>query len=869
MGLSVGSRVGPYELTARLGAGGMGEVYRARDPQLGRDVAVKVLRSVSGDPDLRARFKREARVLAALSHPNIAVIHGFEQAGPEPALIMELVEGETLAERLSRATRPGSMPMPVSEAIELAGQLALALQSAHEKGIVHRDLKPANIKIRPDGTLKVLDFGIAKALAESSLEDVTVADTRAGVILGTPAYMSPEQTQGQAIDKRTDIWAFGCVLFEMLTLTRPFDAPTPADALAAVLTREPDWAALPESTPAPIRTLLRRCLQKDRQRRLADIADARFELADAQTMLSAPSSAPRAESAHRRGTRALVAGLVALVGLVLGAATTYLVVSREPVREPVRFEVSVPFGADSRIAISHDGRRLAYSAIGPAGTDLIWIRDLGRLDATPLLGTEGGYAPFWSPDGRSIGFFAGGSMKRISAAGGPVQTLVERLRPTTGSAAASWGADDRIIFGQVFGPLQIVPASGGTASAVTRLDEAHGEFGHYNPQFLPDGRHFLYDIGGSEQAGRYVGVLGSTERTRVINRRVYPAMATSNGFLLFIEDQRLKAQRFDLTRFAVTGESVTLAEGVTDFTASAGGEAVSYRSAGFPITRLTWFDRSGRNLGAIGSPGRFEVVALSPDDTRAAVSRDADIWVIDLARGTEVRLTSSSDWENFPVWSPDGSRIVYVSGVGQTMGGTLMQTLASGAGQTEVLFKASSLAYPIGWSRDGQFVTYFGSGRMNSMDLFVLPVASPRAAVPFLETPSQEDSNRLSPDGRFMSYSSDETGRAEIYVQTYPPSGQRWRISTDGGRHAHWRADGGELFFLGPDQTVMAVSIEDGARFQAGMPRSLFHIGANPRSSRSPFAPSRDGQRFLVNQMDEDVTAPIVVALDWSAQLGD
>jgi serine/threonine protein kinase len=868
-GSLVGRRLGVYQVVAWLGAGGMGEVYRARDTKLERDVAVKILpRLFSRDPERLIRFQREARLLAALNHPYIGAIYGLDDMEGSPALILELVEGETLDEYLARTSTSTGGGRPVGEAIARASQIAEALEAAHHKGIIHRDLKPANIKITPDGTIKVLDFGLAKAAAgdqrDQDLGELSKGTasraTHEGVILGTPAYMSPEQAQGRSVDKRTDIWAFGCLLYELLTGRRAFPGDTVADTLAFALTREPAWSALPPDTPEAIRTLLRRCLAKDRTQRLADIADARLELADARATTTFVSPADEVLHPERRRPGALVWGAAAAC-LVLGIGAGFYFRLPPRTTPVVRFAISVPRSpgrvlnfafSPNDFALSPNGQSLAFVAVGPSGDDVVWVRPLDQLNPAPLAGTEGASGPFWSPDNQSIAFFAQGKLKRIAVSGGSAQTLCDVPSPAWGFAGA-WSPDDVIIFAQTFGPLQRVPAGGGDSTPITTLNGSRGEFGHYNPQFLADGDHFAFEIGASPQRlGIHVGSLTSRETVRLFPRSVFPFLVTPTGFLLFVEQGVLRAQKFDRARLLLAGAPVPLADGILSISASANG-TVAYAPVSQVHTQLTWFDRSGKRLHTVSPPGNYAGTALSPDESQVAVGRDGDIWVLDLGPGTERRLTVDPLPENSPVWSPKGEQVLY------ERGGDLFRKPSSGGGREEPVLKGENVVAPMTWSADGQFVTYFGTGRGGLTDLFLLNMTPPASPVSFLETKFQEGANSLSPNGKFMVYMSDESGRQEVYDQTVPISDQKWPVSRGGGGAPRWRPDGRELFYLTPDRKLIAVEVHTDTQFTLGVPRALFQTDIPPGGG---YAPSNDGQRFLMPSLVDGGSLTIVVLLN-------
>jgi serine/threonine protein kinase/Tol biopolymer transport system component len=859
-----GRCIGNYEVHSLLGTGGMGHVYRARDTRLHRHVALKVLSPLLADSTSLARFARESQILAGLNHPNIAAIYGVEESDGFHALVLELVEGETLATRLEwQGLAPG-------EAIPIARQIAAALEAAHARGLIHRDLKPSNIAIRPDGTVKVLDFGIAKALSAAAADIVaaptpSLTGTQQGSVLGTAAYMSPEQARGQDVDRRTDIWAFGCVLYEMLAGRAAFQRASVSDTLAAVLTSEPDWGLIVPETTDIVQRLMRRCLQKDRNRRLRDIGDAGLDLEDSLSARDTPVAEEQVSTS--RGRRAILAwGVAASCLAILAAGAVYVRQAREPDRV-VRFQVSVPgpqAGFNSGDAVSPDGTRLAFVAAGPTGDYVLWVRLLEGLDATPLPGTEGAHSPFWSPDSESIAFFAQEKLKRTPASGGAIQTLCEVLAPAV-APAGSWGVDGTIIFAQAFGPINKVAAQGGEITPVTRLSEERQEFGHYNPVFFPDGDHFAYEIGAiPERLGIHVGSVTSANTTILLPRSYMPFTVTANGFLLYVDQQVLRAQRLDLSRFQAVGENLILATGVVSqsdgpasLSASSNG-TLAYRMGSSPMTQLTWFDRSGRRIGTVGPPATYSAPALSPDESKVAVGRDGDIWMLDVVRGTETRLTFGPSLEIWPLWSPDGKEIVY----SREVQGDLVSRASSGAGEEEVLLDGGG-AIPSGWSSDGRFITYAAAGPSTFLDLYVLPLSGKRKPELYLQTRFQEVDGKLSPDGRRMAYASLLSGRSEVYVQTVPASQERWQVSPGGGGSPFWRGDGRELYYADQQRRLMAVDIAEGPSFAVGVPRPLFRMAYPP--GRNGYVPSRDGQRFLVNTFVEGVRSDIVVTLNWMA----
>ena len=889
-----GFSIAHYRITAKLGEGGMGEVYRATDTKLGREVAIKVIPDVfAQDEDRMARFTREAQMLAALNHPNIAAIYGVE----DRALVMELVEGSTLAARIAAG------PMPLAEVLPVALQIVDALECAHEKGIVHRDLKPANIKITPEGRVKVLDFGLAKALANETAQGdpassptLTMRATMAGVILGTAGYMSPEQARGHEADKRADIWSFGVVLYEMLTGRQIFVGPTVSDTLAAVLMREPDWSLLPPDTPPALHRLLRRCLERERRQRLPDIAVARMELDDA--LRGGPAESPVAAASPKAdGWLRWWSGAATVVALAaLAVAAMHFRETPAP-PDPLRFQIPAPektqFGTTG-LAVSPDGRRIAFIAAGAHGAAMIWVRSLDSLAAQALPGTEGVvYLPFWSPDGRSIGFMAQGKLRKVEASGGPPQIICDQ--PGI-SLAGSWSREGVIIFSTSNGGLFRVPQAGGVPSRITTPNESQGEIGHLRPWFLPDGRHFLYvtRTRQPENAAIYLASLDSKERKRLAATQqagayAPPAAGSRTGHLLFLRQNTLMAQPLDGTRFEPVGEAFPVAEQVGSylamglFSVSTNG-VLAYRSGDSAGgSQLVWFDRTGKSLGTLGAHNIFNGgLSISPDGKRVAVDQmdqtgNRDVWVLDVARGVPMRFTFDSAQEVGPVWAPDGRRLLFSS---DRAGGinSIYKKDSSGSGNEELLFKSGIPMLAYDWSPDGRYLLYGALDPKTRSDLWVLPVAAGTAGegkpAPYVQTPFSENQGQFSPNGRWIAYTSDESGQPEIYVQSFPAGGGKYQVSTGaGGTQARWRRDGKEMFYIGGDGNLMAVNVKTEGAFEADTPRGLFNprifFGATNAYFRYDVA--KDGQRFLAISVDTGAEgsgpAPITVVVNWQAAL--
>jgi Tol biopolymer transport system component len=887
MAIAPGTRLGPYEITGPLGAGGMGEVYRARDTRLGRDVAVKVLpQHLSTSPDLRARFEREARAVSALNHPHICTLHDIGREGDTDYLVMELVEGETLAARLEKG------PLPTEALLKTAIEVAGALDRAHRSGIIHRDLKPGNIMLTKGGA-KLMDFGLARAAgptagpAGSALSQTPTVShplTAEGTIVGTFQYMAPEQIEGAEADARTDLFAFGAVLYEMATGKKAFAGRSQASLLAAILKEEPRAISevQPMSPPALDR-VVRRCLAKDPDERWQSARDVVHELEwirDAGSQAGVP-----AQVAARRKSRERLGWITALAAVVLAAAGIVLaprLLPRQRMAKVVRFSIAPPEnltlgggnGTPSNSVISPDGRMLVFAPGDSAGTTRLWVRPMESLAAREIPGTEGAAYPFWSPDGRSIGFFADGKLKRVPVDGGRPQVLCD----ANSGRGGTWSREGVILFSPASqAPLSRVPASGGDVVQVTTLDTARKEIAHRWPRFLPDGRHFLY-LTLPERDGQFDNFVGSLDGkpARLVARSDRAAVYAPPGYLLVVRNETLLAQRFDAASGATRGEPVSLGElpdaggNLGEPNASVSDDGVLVWQSVVPVVaHLVWLDRSGKEVGTVTmTPGPYSGVTPSPDGRRAILLRPdpqtaTDMWLVELDRGTTTRFTSEPGNEFFPVWSPDGSRLAFASNRNGPY--DIYARPVTGSGQEEVLCRSGQLKkWPTTWSPDGRSIVFTGSSPKTGDDLWILPLDGDRKPVPYLNSRFNENNGAISPDGRWLAYTSDETGRNEVYVQPFPTPGAKSQVSTDGGDGARWSRDGRQLFFATVDGKIMGSDIQAGAEFQASVPRILFRL---PHDFVD-FGLS--GERGLcLMPVGAQKPATLTVVQNWAAELKD
>jgi eukaryotic-like serine/threonine-protein kinase len=871
MTLATGTRLGPYEIAEPAGTGGMGDVYRAHDTRLDRDVAVKTIKG-----PFTERFEREARAISALNHPNICTLYDVGQHDGSGYLVMEYIEGKPIAG-----------PLPVEQAIAYGIQICDALHAAHRKGIVHRDLKPANILLTKQ-SVKLLDFGLAKLApngnsgvmsgsAAHAGEQATVAAlTGAHTVVGTPQYMAPEQIEARDVDARTDIFAFGCVLYELLTGQRAFEGKTPSAVMAAILATKPrPLEELVPLTPPALERIVSRCLAKDPEDRWQTARDVAAEL---QWVSQGGSRVglPAVVTGRRRvreGVAWAACVLTAVVAIAFGVAWA----RRAP--EPpalVRFPLPLPRGLSnpSPPVVAPDGRKIAFAADGD-GKRLIWIRSLDAIDPRPLPGTEGVLRPFWSPDSRFVAFFAAGKLKKVDISGGPAQTICD----APNGADGSWNADGVILFdGRGTDPIWRVSSAGGVAKTEIGVDQKAGIFGVGWPEFLPDGRRFLYmTIGENPQDQMLtVGTLDSKE-AKPLFKSTSRVLYAEPGYLLFVRERTLVAQRFNVDSLTLEGEAIPLGEGLgvddvglASFSVSRNG-LLAFRSGELQGRRLVWIDRNGKETPAIDAIGEYRDTSISPDGKRlvydtAVNGGKLDLWIRDLTRGVSSRFTFDPPDELDPLWSPDGRRIVFTS---RAKGpGDLVIKDASGTREAEPLLVSADEKYVSDWSRDGRFILYTSrAGDEYGWDIFALPMEGDRKPIPLVKTKFNELFATFSPDGKYIAYHSNESGRPEIYVQEFPEARNKWQVSTEGGTQAFWRADGRELFYRNAGQ-LMAVPVDAGLTFDVGTPQAVFETRFAAITVRGLYRPSADGQRFLVlAPLARDAEQPASVVLNWTAAL--
>jgi len=894
-----GSRLGPYEIVAPLGAGGMGEVYRARDTRLDRSVAIKVLPDrLAADPQLRERFEREARAISALNHPHVCVLYDVGRQDDVDFLVLELLDGQTLAERLLEG------PLPVTEAVRIAIQIGSALDRAHRSGITHRDLKPANVMLTRTGA-KLLDFGLAKpsapAVAASGLSMLPTTPpnmTTQGTIIGTFQYMAPEQVEGLEADARTDIFAIGALLFEMIAGYAPFQGKTRAALLGAILKdNPPPLSTVQPTTPKTLDRLVTRCLAKDPDDRWQSVRDIVHELewiaagSDGEAATAPPKPAS--------GRSGWIGWLVAAALAVAFVAAIFMNRPRSAAnQETVQFSIPPPdrttFGTPTgggtgiapQVAISPDGRTIAF-VTSADGSFRLWLRPIASTESHLLAGTEGAAFPFWSPDSRSLGFFSNGKMKKVAAAGGPVITLCDAVSGRGGA----WSPDNVILFApSTAGPMLRVSAAGGEPTAASALDTDYAETNHRFPQFLPDGKRFIFTatVGTccpAMKPGRLrIGTLGSMDAPEIMKLDTSIAIVAS-GHLLFNRENTLMAQPFDAVNGRLAGERFPIIEGVVSegsryisATASVTGTLVYGPRRAMAPGRLVWLSRNGHEMATVGKPSVYSSVSLSPDETKVAVGAttgqppNRDIWIVDTTTGADRRLTFTPEDDNAPLWSPDGKRIVF-QGMRQGKLTLRLQDTTATGGDDLLLDRSVDSTGLLGslvatdWSRDGRYIVYMRSpGVAGSTDLWVRPMFGEQPPLAVVQGAASEQQGTISPDGRWIAFMSNESGLPQVYVAPFPPAPGRYMVSRDGGLSPQWRADGKELFFMAFDSTIMAATVTSTDHFESQTPHPLFAAAISTSTQGRQYAASRDGSRFLVNLIDRQNTAtPFTAVVNWPA----
>ena len=879
MALTSGTKLGPYEIQSPLGAGGMGEVYRARDTRLERTVAIKVLPAqFSSDTVRKQRFEREAKTISSLNHPHICVLHDVGHQDGIDYLVMECVEGETLAKRLEKG------PLPLDQALKYGAQIADALEKAHRNGVVHRDLKPGNIMLTKSG-IKLLDFGLAKPLSEAIASGQTLSVSPAkrsltaeGAIIGTVQYMSPEQLEGKETDARSDLFSFGAVLYEMVTGNQAFEGKSQASVIAAILEHEPQpISAFQPMAPPALDRLIRTCLAKDPEERIQTAHDVKLQLqwiAEGGLQTGMAVATPAQRKAWDRISKPLAALLLLLL---FGGGAAWWVRARRP-SPAMYFNSLIPFPAND-IAVSPDGRTLAIVAYSEQLNNyVIWTHQVGGRSQTPIAGTDGAAHPFWSPDGRYIGFFAQGKLKKIDVSGGPPQVLCDA--PT--GRGGTWSRNGTILFApDWFTGLYRVSSAGGTPVEITRPDASRIEQSHRWPLFLPDGRHFLYlaanFAGQFEKNTILLGSLDSDEKWPIITTSSNAAFAEP-GYLFYVRDNALVAQRFDSRNYVLKEEPHIVTDdvqyfprlGFALFAVSSNRTVITQTGRRAAKSQLTWFDRSGRTIGTVGPSGVLESPSLSPDGKRVAVGqtdpdgRIVNIWIYQVANNAVTRFTFGPHFNNLPVWSPDGKRIVFSSD--QKLRFTLHQKNSDGSGSEEELADLGSPQEGLwDWSRDGKYLLAMKNSEVWSVSL------PDRQAKPFLQAKWIVRNAQFSPDGRWIAYSTNETGNWEVYVSPFPTANSRWQVSRGGGQEPRWRQDGKELFYLSVDGKMIAVPVKTGSNFEAGPPVTLFQTHVRQQSSAFDvfsYDVTGDGQKFLINnRVDEPNAAPLSIILNWASEM--
>ena len=898
--VQVDSHISHYRIISKIGSGGMGVVYRAADERLAREVAIKLLPAdVANDVGRLQRFEQEAKATSALNHPNILTVYDIGDHNGAPFIVSELLEGEELRDRLNEG------PIPLRKTIDYAQQVVSGLAAAHERGITHRDLKPENLFITKDDRVKILDFGLAKLrertpTAESSEALTQKALTDPGMVMGTAGYMSPEQVRGQAVDHRSDIFSFGVIFYEMLTGSRAFGGESVVETMHSILKEDvPELSDSGIRVPPPVEKLMRRCLEKKPDHRFHSAHDLGFALdavasptdSSGTNLTIAARSLTEVSSTSRRSWIGPLAWALAALFMITTIVFAVLYYGRtEQSGDAMRFSIAPPEKSlfNEAFALSPNGKMIAFVARGESGDNALWVRQLAAVDAKQLSGTEGAAFPFWSPDGRTIAFFAGGKLRKIDAGGGPAQTLADASSDPRGG---SWAQDGTIVFSPgTSSPLMRVASTGGPVSEITKLNSDTGQLSHRWPVLLPDGRHFLfYGRGGVfEKQGIYVASFDQPEPKLVLPSSVMASYAQANGqgYLLFVLEGTLVAQRFDPVSLTLSGDVKPLVEHLLSFPGEVGPTAYSafsaaggnlvYRTGNEQNTRLTWFDRNGKRLEPITELATHHEPVLTKDGTKVLYGRSEtdgmqDVYIQDLVRGSIGRLTFDSTAESTPVLSPDESQFAFSSNRNSTNGIYVKST--SGAGAEEPVFVGGEgVSYADSWSPDGKYILCDHVGDIRTkVGLWIIPMFGDHTPTPYFDKEFSEGHGQFSPDGKWVAYSSDESGRAEVYIQSFPIGNGKWQISTIGGDQPQWRGDGKELYYMTPDGSLMAVTIESGSTLSFGKPVSLF-VARIPfggiGDDKNNYVPTRDGQRFLVNTLPDDARQQtMVLVLNWASEL--
>jgi len=883
MALTCGARLGPYEIVSPLGAGGMGEVYRARDMRLDRTVAIKILPShLSENPEAKQRFDREARTVSSLNHPNICTLHDVGHQDGIDYLVMEYLEGEILADRLRKG------PLPVEQVLKYGIEICQGLEKAHRSGVVHRDLKPANIMLTKSG-VKLLDFGLAKPTiavgagsASASLATMSQPLTVEGTIVGTFQYMAPEQLEGKDADVRSDIFSLGTVLYEMITGKRAFEGKTTASTIAAIIAAEPTpISSIQPMTPPTLDRLVKTALAKDPDDRFQTVHDLKLHLKwVAETVPSAAAGTVRPSRERWIWLSVTTILLAALLSLYSRIPSNILQPTLSYILPPEKTDLAYFTGP---VTVSHNGRTLVFVATNSEGLDLVWVRPLDAPEAKSVPGTEGASFPFWSADDRSIGFFAGGKLKSVGATGGPVFTICDAPGPRGGT----WNRDGVILFATTWSGIYRVPSSGGTPAEITKVDGLHGETTHRWPYFLPDGQHFLYFAGASAEAlSIHITALDSSNTKVLFPSRSNAAYVL--GYLLYIRDRMLMAQPFDEKKLQIRGQAFPIAGPVLYdqllwrgvFSCSFNG-VLAYQGANNGAdSRLIMFDRAGKAIKTIGPPGDLSAHSISPDGQRLAVAvldssvANYKLWIYDLFREKQTRLTFGTNRDGYPIWAPDGKSVVF----GSIKKGPydIFEKRSDTTGSEELALQSVAAKYPTDVSPDGRFLAYTSTTPGNSKAaVWILPRFGDRKPYIFLQGDFNIGEGRFSPDGHWLAYNSDESGRPEIYVTPFPGGASKWQVSAVGGSTPRWRRDSKELFYRAADSTLIAAEVDtSGSIFQVGALRPLFHLGLRTGVTRLDvsgavgYDAAPDGKWFVVNSPPAGNAPPITLITNWTPTPG-